>query len=195
MAQSPHASAAPARAAGTASVMGAANRHRPLKATDTVSNTQALILAVEPDARTRSLLEVGLAEQGFAVVSASSAEEAEGYLHPELMLPSMILCETDLRGEDGFSLCGRVRGDARTADLPFVLLSRSGNATHRELAGGAGADQLFTKPLFLNDVVAMARLMAGRSSIGGRYEAETGSLPLSGLLRSLLSGVRSGRID
>jgi DNA-binding response OmpR family regulator/TolA-binding protein len=191
----PYASAAPVRAAGTASVMGAANRHRPLRASDTVSNTQPLVLAVEPDERTRSLLEVGLAEHGFAVVSVSSAEEAEGYLHPELMLPSMILCETDLRGVDGFSLCGRIRADARTADLPFVLLSRTTDPFHRELAGGAGADQLFTKPLFLNDVVAMVHLMAGRSSNGGRYESDTDALPVPRLLRSLLSGVRSGRID
>jgi DNA-binding response OmpR family regulator len=153
-----------------------------------VSSVRPLILAVEPDERTRSLLEVGFAEQGFTLVAASSAEEAQGFLRPEWMLPSMIFCEADLRGLDGFTLCGQIRADARTTDLPVVLLSKTPDAFHREMAGGAGADQLLPKPLFLNDLVAMARLMAGRGSAGGRYEADTAELPLAQALRQ--PGVR-----
>ncbi|HZA49656.1 MAG TPA: response regulator, partial [Myxococcaceae bacterium] len=191
-----NATAAPSHAASTArAVSAAAARRRPLKATDTVSSVRPLILAVEPDARTRSLLEVGFAEQGFTLVTAASAEEAQGYLRPEWILPSMIFCEADLRGLDGFTLCGQIRADTRTTDLPVVLLSKTPDEFHREMAGGAGADQLLPKPLFLNDLLAMARLMAGRGSAGGRYEADTSELPLLQVLRALLSGVRSGRLD
>lgn len=175
----------------------AAARRSPLRSTDEVDDGQPRVLVVEPDERARSLLQAGLGRQGFAVIAATSGEEALRFLAPDRPLPGMIFCEADLRNGngDGFSLCGQVRAGQRTADLPLVLLSHSPESDYRELAGGAGADQFLPKPLFLNDVVALARLMAGRSSSAARFEADTGTLPLPQLLRALLSGVRAGRIE
>lgn len=182
------------RAAASAA-LAAGIRRRPLRATDEVETSAPTILVVEPDERTRSLLSAGLIPEGFEVIAAASAEEALRYLSPERPLPALVFCEADLRGGDGFSLCGQIRADQRTADVPVVLLSRSPESFHRELAGGAGADQYLPKPLYLNDVVALARLMANRSSSAARFDADTATLPISQALRALLSGVRAGRIE
>src|SRR5262245_54955537 len=101
---------------------GAARRRPP--ATSSLAQVGPLrILVVEPDARTRSLLEVGLSRNGFEVIVARTLEEAQELVAPGRPLPSMLVCETDLAGEDGFRFCGQLRADLRTAQIPVVLLS------------------------------------------------------------------------
>lgn len=155
----------------------------------------ATILVVEPDERTRSLVAAGLAPRGFRVTGVAAAEEARRFLTPDRPVPALVISEVDLRDLDGFSLCSLLRADQRTADVPVVLLSRSPRPEHSELAGRVGADEYLPKPLFLNDVVALACLMAGRSSRGGQFGTDTATVPLAHALRALLSGIRSGRIE
>ncbi len=168
---------------------------RPLRASDTADDHRPMVLVLDPDERTRSVLSLGLSREGFDVIGVASALEAERYLTPEYPLPAMVFCEAELRGGDGFSFCGHLRQQPRTADVPVVLLARHAEDWHRELAGGAGADEFLQKPVFLGDVVALALLLAGRSSTASRYEADTERLPLHKTLRALLSGVRSGRVE
>lgn len=185
----------PFRASAIAGAYSGTARRRPLRATDEASSDHPVVLVVEPDERTRSLLHGGLTSQGFEVLAAASGEEALRFLSPDRPLPAIVFAESDLRQGDGFALCQQIRSDQRTADLPIVLLSRTAESYHRELAGGAGADQYLPKPLYLNDVIALARLMGGRSSSEARYEADTARLPLAHALRAMLSGVRAGRIE
>ncbi len=173
----------------------AAMRRSPITATDDAGRERKSVLIIEPDERTRSVLEVGLAREGFDVIAAQTAEGALCFLGPDRPLPGMIISEADLRGSDGFSFCSTIRADQRAADLPVVLLSRTAEGWHRELAGGSGADQYLPKPVFLNDVIALARLMSGRSSWDARFPASTDELPIFQSLRAILSGVRSGRLE
>ncbi len=190
-----HLEASPLRAASSSAWVGGGTRRRALTVTDEAGREQRSVLVVEPDERTRSVLEVGLAREGFDVIAAETAEEALRFIGPAHPLPGMVFSEADLRGSDGFSFCSTIRADQRTADLPVVLLSRTAEAWHRELAGGSGADQYLPKPVFLNDVVALARLMTGRSSWAAKFPAETAQLPIAQALRAILSGVRSGRVE
>jgi DNA-binding response OmpR family regulator len=153
------------------------------------------VLVVEPDARTRSLLEVGLSRAGFAVVTARTLAEAHEHLGLGRALPAMLVCETDLAGEDGFRFCGQLRADLRTAQIPVVMLSQRPEAFHLEMASGAGADDYLPKPVFLNDVVALAKLKAGESAAQAVFAADTSTLPIGELLRALLAGMRSGQIE
>ncbi|MBX5481923.1 MAG: response regulator [Myxococcaceae bacterium] len=185
----------PLRSAAPASHWGSAAGRRLLHVTGEASTERPVVLVAEPDERTRSVLVAGLMRAGFEVTAAASGQEALRCLAPDRPLPGMVFAEADLRGGDGFLLCQQIRADQRTADLPVVLLARAPEAWHQELAGGAGADQYLPKPLFLNDVVALARLMAARSSSGARFSADTATLPIAQTLRALLSGVRAGRIE
>ena len=191
-----HFEAEPLRAVSASSASpGHATRRRAITATDDAGRERKSVLVVEPDERTRSVLEVGLAREGFDVIAAETAEEALCFIGPDRPLPGMVFSEADLRGSDGFSFCSTIRADQRTADLPVVLLSRTAESWHRELAGGSGADQYLPKPVFLNDVVALARLMSGRSSWDANFPANTDELPIAQVLRAILTGVRSGRLE
>ena len=139
-------------------------RRRPLMASSISEVGPLRVLVVEPDWRTRSLLEVGLARAGSRCWWRGTVVEAQEHLGVGRALPGMLVCETDLAGEDGFRFCSQLRSDLRTAHLPVVLLSQRPEAFHLEMASGAGADDYLPKPVFLNDVISLARLKAGQSA-------------------------------
>ncbi|WP_375757883.1 PleD family two-component system response regulator [Corallococcus exercitus] len=113
---------------------------------------------------------------------------------PEPALPRLVIIDADLPDGDGFSLCGVLRADARSAHLPVLLVARHPEEFHRDLAAGVGADEYLVEPVDARDVAVLARLKAGRRGEEDVYDAHTGALPLVGLARALLSGVRSGRV-
>lgn len=152
------------------------------------------VLLVEPDAQYRSELGTALAEAGFEVALVGSAEDAREELAPGGVLPGLIVSETELPGMDGFTLCGLAREDLRTAQVPVFLLASRREPFHQELAANMGADDYLAKPVMVQDVVALARLKAGRRTGESEYEAHAARLPLTEIARALLSGARSGRV-
>ncbi|MBN8227198.1 response regulator transcription factor [Corallococcus macrosporus] len=115
-------------------------------------------------------------------------------MRPAPALPRLVIIDADLPDGDGFSLCGVLRADARSAHLPVLLVARHPEEFHRDLAAGVGADEYLVEPVDARDVAVLARLKAGRRGEEDVYDAHTTTLPLVGLVRALLSGVRSGRV-
>jgi DNA-binding response OmpR family regulator len=152
------------------------------------------VLLVEPDARYQGELGSGLAEAGFEVMVVATAEDALAELAEGPGLPQLVVSETELEGMDGFAFCGLLRAEARTSMLPVFLLASQRESFHLELATSVGADDYLTKPVEAQDVVALARLKAGRRSAETAYEAHSARLPLTHVARALLAGTRSGRV-
>ncbi|MFL5349569.1 MAG: response regulator [Hyalangium sp.] len=152
------------------------------------------VLLVEPDAQYQSRLGTGLAEAGFEVAVVATAEDAREELSATHCLPQLVVAETELAGIDGFTFCNHLRADPRTAQLPVFLIASRRQVFHPELAASVGADDYLTKPLTAQDMVALARLMAGRRSGEAQYEAHSARLPLTDVARALLAGTRSGRV-
>lgn len=153
------------------------------------------VLLIEPEERARSVMQTAFMREGFQVKLESSAEEAVLELHSGYQLPSVVLCEADLQGADGFAFCNQIRSDERTAGLPLILLSRQPEKYYPRLASGVGADDYLAMPTFVNDVVALVHLKAGTSSFDDVLHSSTELVPLPQMVRALLSGIRSGRID
>jgi len=152
------------------------------------------VLLVEPECQHQHALGTGLAEAGFEVVVVPSAEDARAELAASQVVPHLFIIETELEGVDGFGLCSRLRAEARTASVPVVLISSTNEPFHVELAHTVGADDYLPKPVRVQDVVALARLKAGRRTGELSYEAHSARLPLPNVARALLAGARSGRV-
>lgn len=152
------------------------------------------VLLVDPDMAARAELATALATAGFEVQEVSGAEAARAALAEALAPPELVIVETELEGTDGFTLCGQLRADTATADVPVFLLARRQEEFHRDLAGGVGADDYLPRPVASRDVVALARLMAGQRASEPRHESHTSRLPLVHAVRALLAGARSGRV-
>lgn len=158
-------------------------------------SNKPLVLVIDPDESTRSVLEVALSRDGFDVWSASGS--AEGMLLLTGHLPDVIVLESDLGGDDGFAFVAQVRGDERTAKLPVVLLARAEDQNVEAMADVVGVDDFLQKPAFARDVAAMVRLELARRAAKTPHspmQFDTHVLPPEQLLRALLSCPRSGRL-
>jgi CheY-like chemotaxis protein len=152
------------------------------------------VLLVEPDAQFRSVLGAGLAESGFEVALVATAEEALAELTHCPILPSLIVSATELEGKDGFTFCSQLRAEPRTAQVPVFLVASRREAFHSERATNSGADDFLSKPVRVQDMVALARLKAGRRCTEQQFEAHSARLHLTEIARALLAGMRSGRV-
>jgi CheY-like chemotaxis protein len=152
------------------------------------------VLLVEPDAQQQSALGSGLAEGGFEVVVVPSAEDGRAELAASEIVPHLVIAETELEGVDGFGFCAQLRADIRTAPVPVMLLASHSEPFHAELATSVGADDYLPKPVRVQDLVALARLKAGRRTGELSYEAHSARLPLTHIARAVLAGARSGRV-
>ena len=113
------------------------------------------ILLVEDDETARRMTEKLLADHGYEVASARSAEEAREQI--ESRLPDVVLLDVVLPGESGFDLCRALKNDPRTRLIPVVLIT--GLARRQDKLQGieAGADDFLTKPYYAEELYAIIR--------------------------------------
>ncbi|MBZ4333229.1 PleD family two-component system response regulator [Corallococcus sp. AS-1-12] len=156
----------------------------------------------------RPVVAAALAREGFRPVHVDGARAAlellgvdPGGTRPDAAPPEskaerprLVIIDADLPDGDGFSLCGVLRADPKSAHLPVLLVAKCAEEFHRDLAAGVGADEYLVEPVDARDVAVLARLKAGRRGEEDVYDAHTATLPLVALMRALLSGVRSGRV-
>lgn len=108
------------------------------------------LLIVEDDARTRTLLERYLKEQGFSVVSVANSRRLDETLaaHPV----KLMILDLMLPGEDGLSICRRLRG--RGENVPIIILTAKGDEVDRVVGLEIGADDYVSKPFSPRELVA-----------------------------------------
>ncbi len=166
-----------------------------LRTPHTTSSERPLVLVVDPDRSARAVLEVALSRDGFDVWSAESADQGLAVLGRG-RTPDVIVLESDLGQSDGFAFCAELRGDARTAKVPVVLLAQANDANVANLAEVVGVDEAVQKPAFARDVVALVRLelVRHRSTTGAALRFNARTLAPAHLLRALLTSTRSGAI-
>lgn len=165
-------------------------RHSVLR--PTIAERRPLVMVIDPDASARSVLEVALTRDGFDVWSADNSEQGLELMAVE-RVPDVVVLESDLGGEDGFSLVSQLRGTARTAGVKVLLLARPNERDVAELAEVVGVDGFIQKPAFARDVAALVRLELARRD-GLAMTFQSGHLPPAALLRAVLSTPRSGEL-
>ena len=118
------------------------------------------ILLVDDDARLRGLAGRYLAEQGFRITQAGSAEEARAKLR-SLDFDLMVL-DVMMPGETGLELTGDLRTE-RAPAMPILLLTA--RDTPEDIIAGfeAGADDYLGKPFDPRVLVARIRAMLRRA--------------------------------
>ena len=151
-----------------------------------------LVLVVDPDASARSVLQVVLVRDGFDVWCTPSGNE--GLELVKKRTPDVIVLESDLGGQDGFSFVSAVRGDLKTATVPVLLLAKADDENVANLAEVVGVDDVVQKPAFARDIAALVRLELAQTKPSGEIVFQSGQVAPAHLLRALLSCPRSGRM-
>jgi two-component system phosphate regulon response regulator OmpR len=108
------------------------------------------ILVVDDDLRLRSQLERYLADQGFTTKAVADAAGMDRALERELY--DLLVLDLMLPGEDGLSICRRLRG-ANNA-IAILMLTAKGDDIDRIVGLELGADDYLPKPFNPRELVA-----------------------------------------
>src|SRR6266480_7633624 len=108
------------------------------------------ILVVDDDVRLRDLLTRYLAEQGFQVAALADSSQLDKKLQRDP--PHLVVLDLMLPGEDGLTVCRRLRGAGET--VPIIMLTAKGEDVDRIVGLEMGADDYLPKPFNPREPVA-----------------------------------------
>jgi two-component system phosphate regulon response regulator PhoB len=120
------------------------------------------VLVVEDESAIAELICINLRHAGYETAVASNAEEAQADV--ERVLPDLVLLDWMLPGQSGLALARRWRAEARTRDLPVIMLTARAEEADKVSGLDAGADDYLTKPFSANELLARIRAVLRRKA-------------------------------
>lgn len=117
------------------------------------------IMIVDDDQEIRDLLGDFLGGHGFEVIAAANGTEMFEQLAQSM--PDLIVLDVMMPGEDGFSLCRKVRADST---LPIIMLTAVSDETDRIVGLEIGADDYLAKPFNPRELLARIKAILRRST-------------------------------
>ncbi|MEP5759737.1 MAG: response regulator transcription factor [Litoreibacter sp.] len=125
-----------------------------------MDNEKYTILIVDDDPEILRLVADVLRNQGFYVEQAMSGRDMDDVL--QRVKPDAVVLDMMLPGEDGLSICRRLRADDT---LPILFLSAKGDEFDRVVGLEIGADDYIVKPFAPREFVARVRALLRRSCL------------------------------
>ena len=114
------------------------------------------ILVVEDEEDILELLRYNLAKEGFRVTGVIEGEEAVRAARSTP--PDLIILDLMLPGMDGLTVCRELKMDAKTREVPIIILTAKGEEADIVAGLELGADDYVVKPF--SPRVLLARLRA-----------------------------------
>jgi two-component system OmpR family response regulator len=130
-----------------------------LKAYALVMIDRPLIFLVEDDPEIRTLVRDYLQHQGFRVEAGDGGVALDRY-RSIFGEPDLIVLDIMLPGEDGLSICRRVRAASR---VPILMLTARSDDVDRIVGLEIGADDYLAKPFNPRELVARIRAVLRRN--------------------------------
>ena len=122
----------------------------------------ATIYIVEDDINIREIERYALKNSGYEV------EEFEGsasfFKRLEKNIPSLILLDIMLPGEDGLDILTRIRADKATADVPVIMVTAKTSELDKVKGLDLGADDYITKPFGVMELISRVKALLRRTS-------------------------------
>jgi CheY-like chemotaxis protein len=114
-----------------------------------------LVLVVDDSITVRRVTQRLLQREGFRVVMAADGLQALERLQDEL--PAVVLSDIEMPRMDGFDLARNIRGDARLAKLPIVMITSRIAQKHRDHALALGVNHYLGKPYSETELIGLIR--------------------------------------
>jgi two-component system phosphate regulon response regulator PhoB len=118
------------------------------------------VLVVEDESAIAELVAINLRHAGFEVTLAENADQA--MVAVDAVLPDLVLLDWMLPGQSGVALARRWRSDARTRELPIIMLTARADESDKVSGLDAGADDYLTKPFSTQELLARIRAVLRR---------------------------------
>ena len=120
------------------------------------------VLVVEDEPAIAELIALNLRHSGFEVIVAPTADAAQAEI--DRVLPNLVLLDWMLPGQSGLSLAKRWRSEARTRELPIIMLTARAEEVDKVAGLDAGADDYLTKPFSTHELMARVRAVLRRKA-------------------------------
>ncbi|MDQ7250416.1 response regulator [Dongia sedimenti] len=117
------------------------------------------ILIVDDDDEIRSLVGDLLRRERFSVTEAENATEMDNVLRR--MRPDVLILDLMLPGEDGLSICRRIRSES---GVPILMLTAKHEETDKVVGLELGADDYLVKPFGTRELLARIRALLRRAA-------------------------------
>ncbi len=127
----------------------------------------AELLIVEDEPKIAAAMRDWLAAAGYAVRLSDSGDGVVEAVRAQP--PDLLLLDVMLPGEDGLSICRRVR---EFSDLPIILVTARVEEIDRLLGLDLGADDYVCKPFSLRELGARVRALLRRTRPAARPPAD-----------------------
>ena len=119
------------------------------------SSLAPLVLVVDDSSTVRRVTQRLLQREGYRVALAGDGLQALEQL--ALETPALVLSDIEMPRMDGFDLVRNLRGDARWAQLPVVMITSRIAHKHREHASALGVNHYLGKPYPEEELLALVR--------------------------------------
>jgi two-component system phosphate regulon response regulator PhoB len=120
------------------------------------------VLVVEDESAIAELISINLRHAGYEVTIASTAAQAQ--LEVDRVLPDLVLLDWMLPGGSGVQLARQWRSQARTRELPLIMLTARAEEADKIVGLDAGADDYLTKPFSTKELLARIRAVLRRKA-------------------------------
>jgi twitching motility two-component system response regulator PilG len=115
------------------------------------------ILVVDDDENILNLERTILEQKGFDVTGASGGAEALRLLAEKTF--DLVLLDVMMPEVDGFTVCRKIKEDARTKDLPVIFLTAKGGGDALAEGFESGAVMYINKPFTANKLLTIVHTM------------------------------------
>src|SRR5215216_4571555 len=133
------------------------------------------ILVVDDDPKVLSLMQRGLAFEGYAVDLAPDGDEALAISRERP--PHLVVLDVMMPGLDGIEVCRRLRATNRK--LAILMLTGRASVPARIEGLDAGADDYLVKPFAFDELLARIRALLRRSLPAEQEVLQYGDLILA----------------
>lgn len=136
-----------------------------------VEQPKPRILVVDDEEDLLELVRYNLAKEGYAVDCVGSGEEALKEVRRQA--PDLLVLDLMLPAVDGLEVCRRLKADAKTRDLPILMLTAKSEESDMIAGLDRGADDYVAKPFSPRVLLARVKALLRREETRRREELET----------------------
>ncbi|MGA9883604.1 MAG: response regulator [Candidatus Acidiferrales bacterium] len=144
----------------------AAESHAPGHAQE---RQQSVVLAVEPDARSAETMRNMLQQDGYAVITVATAQDALDVL--KTTVPAVFIAEVESEDMSGHDLCLIIKRNDRLRRVPVILITRSAQPADYSASHELGAVVCMAKPFKPERLQHVVRLVAPPPAMSNSYGA------------------------
>lgn len=136
------------------------------------------ILVIDDDARLRAHYTELLRLEGYEIIEARNGRE--GVARAKADAPDLVICDITMPEMNGHRVLETLRGEPKTAHLPFVFLTGWSEQEDIRTGMNLGADDYLTKPVVPDELLAAVRARLRRAELAATAAAKAAPARNSG---------------